>query len=106
MTSSLASASVPSAIPDRVVASECGKRLLVTFADGAVWEIAASRLRLACRCAHCTRARIEGRAVGLSAETAIEAIVPVGAYGVNIVFSDGHGRGIYPWGYIAELAAA
>jgi DUF971 family protein len=24
---------------------------------------------------------------------------------VNLEFSDGHARGIYPWSYLAELAA-
>jgi DUF971 family protein len=24
---------------------------------------------------------------------------------VQLVFSDGHARGIYPWAYLAELAA-
>lgn len=36
---------------------------------------------------------------------AIVSIRGIGAYGVNIAFSDGHDRGIYPWGYLAALAA-
>jgi prepilin-type processing-associated H-X9-DG protein len=28
----------------------------------------------------------------------------VGSYGVNIAFSDGHDRGIYPWSYLAQLS--
>ena len=26
-------------------------------------------------------------------------------YGVQIEFSDGHARGIYPWRYLSELSA-
>jgi DUF971 family protein len=33
----------------------------------------------------------------------ITEIHPVGAYGVQLVFSDGHDRGIYPWTYLREL---
>jgi prepilin-type processing-associated H-X9-DG protein len=28
----------------------------------------------------------------------------MGHYGVNITFSDGHARGIYPWSYLTELS--
>jgi prepilin-type processing-associated H-X9-DG protein len=34
----------------------------------------------------------------------IEAVNAIGTYGVNIAFSDGHARGIYPWPYLAALA--
>jgi DUF971 family protein len=28
---------------------------------------------------------------------------PVGSYAVQLVFSDGHERGIFPWVYLREL---
>lgn len=34
----------------------------------------------------------------------INAIEPVGHYGVKLVFSDGHDTGIYDWNYLYELA--
>ena len=40
----------------------------------------------------------------LKTDVRIIAVEPVG-YGVQLVFSDGHARGIYPWAYLAELAA-
>ncbi len=27
----------------------------------------------------------------------------MGDYGINIGFSDGHARGIYPWSYLSQL---
>ncbi len=30
-------------------------------------------------------------------------ILPVGAYGVQFVFNDGHDRGIFPWVFLREL---
>ena len=33
----------------------------------------------------------------------IQALTAMGHYGVNVAFSDGHARGIYPWSYLSEL---
>jgi DUF971 family protein len=33
----------------------------------------------------------------------IDAIEPVGAYAVKLVFSDGHDTGLYTWSYLHEL---
>jgi DUF971 family protein len=35
---------------------------------------------------------------------AIAEVRPVGGYAINIAFSDGHDRGIYPWRFLARLA--
>ncbi|WP_413247280.1 gamma-butyrobetaine hydroxylase-like domain-containing protein [Pseudomonas sp. Marseille-P8916] len=35
----------------------------------------------------------------------LERIAPHG-YGVQLVFSDGHDKGIYPWAYLRELGGA
>ena len=35
------------------------------------------------------------------ADVTITAIVPVGTYAVQLVFSDGHRTGIYTWDYLA-----
>lgn len=65
--------------------------------------IAATRLRAACRCAHCVRARADGLFPRSFDGIAIERVSPIGSYGLNIGFSDGHARGIYPWAYLSKL---
>lgn len=35
----------------------------------------------------------------------IVRVEPIGRYGVNIAFSDGHDRGIYPWVFLENLAS-
>jgi prepilin-type processing-associated H-X9-DG protein len=65
--------------------------------------LAARRLRAACRCAQCVRARIDGVFPSSFDDVAIERVSPIGSYGVNIGFSDGHARGIYPWAYLSQL---
>ncbi|PLT17405.1 MULTISPECIES: DUF971 domain-containing protein [Ralstonia] len=61
-------------------------------------------LRRACRCAECQFKRHQGMPIRAPADVRITRIEPVG-YGVQLVFSDGHARGVYPWAYLAELAA-
>jgi DUF971 family protein len=66
-------------------------------------QLAAERLRLACKCAHCTRARFDNRFPDRFPGIAITEIGDLG-YGLNISFSDGHNRGIYPKAYLLSLA--
>jgi DUF971 family protein len=77
--------------------------LALTTPDGHVVTLTAERLRLACKCAHCTRARFDDRFPAAFPGLAIVEVADLG-YGLNISFSDGHNRGIYPKIYLLELA--
>jgi DUF971 family protein len=66
----------------------------------------AERLRLACRCAWCTRARIDGSFPDRFEAVAITHVELIGGYAVRLHFSDGHDRGIFPWSFIRHIAAA
>jgi DUF971 family protein len=65
--------------------------------------LTAEKLRLSCKCAHCTRARFDERFPERFPGIAIVEVADLG-YGLNISFSDGHDRGIYPQSYLASLA--
>lgn len=80
-------------------------RLEISFATGETKTLAAPGLRAACRCAWCTRARIDGVFPDAFPNVSVERVTPVGGYAINIAFSDRHDRGIYPFGYLADLAA-
>jgi prepilin-type processing-associated H-X9-DG protein len=80
------------------------RSLRLTWARGEEADVSAERLRTSCRCAWCTRARIDGRFPAAFEGVAIDRLDPVGAYAINIAFSDGHARGIYPWPYLRTLA--
>lgn len=67
--------------------------------------LSAERLRIACKCAHCTRARFDERFPDRFPGVAIVKVTDLG-YGLNIAFSDGHDRGIYPKPYLSDLARA
>ena len=69
--------------------------------------IPARRLRLACPCAACVE-EMSGRAL-LDPATVPADVRPVqaslvGAYGLRITWSDGHGTGIYPFERLRTLA--
>jgi DUF971 family protein len=82
-------------LPEAVDLTPAALRL--RWPDGAA-ELSATHLRAVCRCGGC-RARPEPEVTPVQLVDA----VPVGRYALNLVFSDGHDRGIYPWAWLREL---
>jgi DUF971 family protein len=76
--------------------------LSMTTSDARRLALTAEALRTACKCAHCTRARFDGRFSQSFPGIAIVEVADLG-YGLNISFSDGHNRGIYPKVYLLSL---
>jgi DUF971 family protein len=64
--------------------------------------ISHARLRGACPCSQCRAARLRGAIGVVQDDVRVERIEPQG-YGVQLGFSDGHERGIYPWAYLHAL---
>jgi DUF971 family protein len=89
------------AIEVRLIAER--QALEIDWKGGASSRYRAGQLRQACRCAECMRARIDG-AFAPPDEVTIARIDSVGSYALNVQFSDGHSRGIYPWSYLREIA--
>ncbi|MGE8499791.1 MAG: DUF971 domain-containing protein [Pseudomonas sp.] len=79
-------------------------QLSLEWADGRTQHISHPRLRAACPCSQCRAARQQGRVDAAPAGVRLLAINPQG-YGVQLVFDDGHERGIYPWQYLSGLSA-
>ncbi|WP_060507594.1 gamma-butyrobetaine hydroxylase-like domain-containing protein [Pseudomonas sp. NBRC 111124] len=67
--------------------------------------ISHARLRAACPCSQCRAARLGGAIAVVQDDVRVARIEPQG-YGVQLLFSDGHQRGIYPWEYLRGLGAA
>ena len=76
-------------------------QLVLQWEDGE-HSISHARLRGACPCSQCRAARLSGGISVVRDDVRIERVEPQG-YGVQLVFSDGHQRGIYPWEYLAQL---
>lgn len=75
---------------------------LVLQWDDGEQVISHARLRGACPCSQCRAGRLGGR-IDLVAEAVRVERVEGQGYGVQLVFSDGHERGIYPWAYLEAL---
>lgn len=96
----------PCAVLTQIAVSDDLSFLEVTTVTGDVERLGAERLRLVCKCAHCLRARIDGAFPDRFEGIAITAVAPVGGYAINLAFSDGHARGIYPWAFLLGLVEA
>ena len=90
--------STPSAIRNQRSAG----LLHLQWPDGSTQSISHTRLRAACPCSQCRAARMGGRIDLVNADVSLNGVNSQG-YGVQLVFSDGHQRGIYPWSYLQGL---
>ena len=61
-------------------------------------------LRRHCRCTECRSRLLRGAQVEPGADLRLLRVEAAGAYGLQLIFSDGHQRGIYPWAYLRALA--
>jgi DUF971 family protein len=92
------------AVPTEVVWHETSGLLEMGWADGRHAKFTAARLRSACKCSGCEKRRRDGNAPQAPAGVSLTQINPIGDMGVQLVFSDGHDRGIYPWPYLHQLS--
>lgn len=79
--------------------------LTLVWPDGAIQRLAHADLRRACPCAGCRRLRLSGAPVEMAADVALAGIASMG-YGVQLIFSDGHDRGVFPWVWFEALQAS
>ena len=67
-------------------------------------SVPARVLRANCRCAPCQSARLQGATAAPAPGLTLVDALPVGHYAIQLRFSDGHDRGIYPWATLRDLA--
>lgn len=94
--------------PESIVDHRTRSALEFRWADGTQHLAPYQLLRSSCPCADCKAQRMAGqggqaRNPPSTAAVRLADIRPVGAYGVQFVFSDGHDRGIFPWRFLREL---
>ncbi|MBU6439562.1 MAG: DUF971 domain-containing protein [Betaproteobacteria bacterium] len=94
------------AFPMAITNHGASAMLEIRWTDGGRSLLAHGLLRASCRCAACVALRRAHKPVAEAAATVrLHHAEPVGEQGLNLVFSDGHGRGIFPWAYLRELGA-
>lgn len=90
--------------PTELRVSKDRQRLLVTFNDGASFDLSAEMLRVLSPSAEvqghspAQRVTVPGKR-----NVAIISLTPTGNYAVRIGFDDFHDTGIYTWSYLREL---
>jgi len=89
--------------PSEIRVLRQGRLLLLLWPDREWMSLTAATLRTLCRCAECTSARRGGRAEAADPNVTIADIQPIGAGALNLHFSDGHRRGIFPFSWLASL---
>ena len=80
------------------------RNLTVLWDDGETTELPADFLRREARDAHSRREIIDFGEVRVDPSLTITGLFQVGREGVNVHFSDGHQRAIYPFVYLRELS--
>jgi ATP-binding protein involved in chromosome partitioning len=83
-------------------------KVAVYWSDEQKYTYDARTLRAACPCAVCVDEFSGERKITLdsvASDVALEKALPVGRYGINLVWSDRHSTGIYTYRYLRELDA-
>jgi DUF971 family protein len=75
-------------------------QLRLSWPDGREQRLDHVELRRQCPCSQCRAFRLQGLTVQVDARVRVVEVNAQG-YGVQLVFSDGHERGIFPWAYLA-----
>lgn len=88
--------------PLSVANSQSEKTLRLSWPDGRESVLNHAELRRQCPCSQCRAFRLRGSTPMVDERVRIVELNPQG-YGLQLVFSDGHERGIYPWPYLADL---
>lgn len=78
--------------------------LELSWPDGLTSRLSCLALRRSCACSHCTQAKRLGRLSLIDADIRVERVELSGVSGLQLFFSDGHYRGLYPWGFLRELS--
>lgn len=90
--------------PQHVLLHQRTGALALAWADVGEHVLSGEHLRARCKCAGCEQGRRHGQPPQPDTAMRLERISPVGEFGLQLHFSDGHERGLFPWAYLRELA--
>lgn len=91
--------------PLNITVSADRDTLFLSWDDGHESAYQAGELRRASRASQAVRERLDSKTSVDTDALRIADIKMVGNYAINLTFTDGHDRGIYPWSYLRELEA-
>jgi DUF971 family protein len=89
-------------VPERIDLDSRGHTLTLHWRDAPAQCLSHAALRRACPCAACRRVRLTASFVQAAEDVEVVDIHSM-AYGVQLIFSDGHAQGIFPWPFFEEF---
>ena len=92
-------------LPETIRVDNAGAALVLEWRNGSTDALPFRVLREHCMCALCRTGRDKGEPARASESVAVVNVVPYGANAVQLMFSDGHSRGIFPFEYLHGLAS-
>jgi len=75
----------------------------ITWPDGELSSLTGSQLRQFCACSKCRARNIVGQQL-INESGNISAFHLMGSTGMQVIFEDGHDRGIFPWAYLKAIS--
>ncbi|CAH2906728.1 MAG: FIG028220: hypothetical protein co-occurring with HEAT repeat protein [uncultured Paraburkholderia sp.] len=90
-------------VPDYVAIDAASASLSMRWPDGSAAQLPFAGLCAACLCAACRKLKLDGLSSLSRADVKLLDARPSG-YGLQLVFDDGHERGIFPWVYLERMA--
>ena len=97
-------APIESVVPPTNITFKKGEAgITITWKNGANSIISGSELRRYCACSECRARKVVGiNLINVSSE--LVEVSLMGRNALNVKFSDGHERGIYPWPYLYAIS--
>lgn len=93
--------------PAEISNDRADRVLTIVWQDGTRQRWPHAQLRASCKCAQCQSQRLSGSPASITEaprqQPRVDRMNMVGNYGLQLVFNDGHQRGIYPWSYLRAL---
>jgi DUF971 family protein len=95
---------LPQTNPTNIKFRKQSQQLEISYANGEQFSLNSEFLRV-----HSPSAEVRGHGAGQETlqtgklKVEITELIPVGNYALQLVFSDGHGSGIFSWVYLREL---
>lgn len=94
----------PSFAPIDIKLHKRRSELAITWADGAETIFSGQSLRTHCACSRCRARNLIGTPL-ISDNSSIENVAMAGVAGLQIIFADGHDKGVFPWAYLRAIDA-
>lgn len=88
--------------PSRIQLRKRSNLLELSWKDTSI-ELPGGELRRYCACSRCRARGLVGTLL-ITESQEVASVKLMGSTGLQIIFADGHDRGIFPWGYLVAIS--